>query len=174
MIISNGMILLGITGHPSAGKDTVADYLVKKHGFTYISTSDLVRDEIKRLNLGEPTRDLMYQVAINLRGTEGSDVLIRKAIEKTFETARLALGGIRAVAEAAAIKTRGGKIVVVATPLEVRFARARVGDPKTLAEFKAQEDREAQNSDPVASSINDIVAEADFTLLNDGSIEKLE
>ena len=168
------MILLGITGHPSAGKDTVADYLVKKHGFTYISTSDLVRDEIKRLNLGEPTRDLMYQVAINLRGTEGSDVLIRKAIEKTFETARLALGGIRAVAEAAAIKTRGGKIVVVATPLEVRFARARVGDPKTLAEFKAQEDREAQNSDPVASSINDIVAEADFTLLNDGSIEKLE
>ena len=141
MIISNGMILLGITGHPSAGKDTVADYLVKKHGFTYISTSDLVRDEIKRLNLGEPTRDLMYQVAINLRGTEGSDVLIRKAIEKTFETARLALGGIRAVAEAAAIKTRGGKIVVVATPLEVRFARAFARapprDPQNLSRIQS-------------------------------------
>lgn len=41
------MIIIGLTGHPSSGKDTVAEYIANK-GFAHISCGDLLREEMKK------------------------------------------------------------------------------------------------------------------------------
>ena len=53
-------MILGLTGYSSAGKDTVADYLVKEHGFTRLAFADKVRDLAEHLNpsLGYPEMPL--------------------------------------------------------------------------------------------------------------------
>ena len=42
-------MLIGITGKAGSGKDTVADFLVEKHGFTSVSFSDILKNGIKVL-----------------------------------------------------------------------------------------------------------------------------
>ncbi|OHA17806.1 MAG: hypothetical protein A2664_04360 [Candidatus Taylorbacteria bacterium RIFCSPHIGHO2_01_FULL_46_22b] len=172
------MILLGITGHPSAGKDTVADYLVHQHGFIFVSTSDMIRDEIKHRSLGEPTRDLMHTVVNELRAEKGPDVLVKRSVEKFKDAPRLCLGGIRAIGEAQTIQTLGGSIVVVTAPLEIRFARmqarGRTGDGATLEEFKEKEEKETANAKPEAQNVSGIIAMADYTISNEGDRTKLE
>jgi len=39
--------IIGIGGTNASGKDTVAQMLVKKYGWQYVSLSDLLRDELK-------------------------------------------------------------------------------------------------------------------------------
>jgi dephospho-CoA kinase len=171
-------IIIGIVGHPSCGKDTVAEYLVKKHGFTFVSTSDLIRDYIRERELGEPTRELMHDVVNEWRRREGGDVLINIGMKKTQTAQRIAMGGIRAIGEAGAIKKAGGIIIAVTAPIKIRFARAksrsRIGDNVTFEQFKATEDAEASNNDPETQNVNAVIAAADHTINNSGTIDHLQ
>ena len=44
------MIVVGLTGHSGAGKDSVADVLVRDHGFTKLSFAGPVKRALKRLD----------------------------------------------------------------------------------------------------------------------------
>ena len=41
-------MLIGLTAKNAAGKDEVARCLVERHGFSYFSLSDLLREELKK------------------------------------------------------------------------------------------------------------------------------
>ena len=43
-------MLIGLTGYAGSGKDTVAEYLIKEHGFTRLAFADKVRELAYRLN----------------------------------------------------------------------------------------------------------------------------
>ena len=47
--------LIGITGKAGSGKDTVADYLVSKHGYTKISFAAILKNMLRVAGLPEPT-----------------------------------------------------------------------------------------------------------------------
>ena len=49
-------MIIGLTGSYCSGKDTVADYLVNKKGFSHISLSDIIRQELQKAGI-EPTRE---------------------------------------------------------------------------------------------------------------------
>lgn len=51
------MNLLGLCGYPMVGKDEVADFLVREHGFTRISFADPLRESLLALNPLIPIED---------------------------------------------------------------------------------------------------------------------
>lgn len=168
-------IIIGLVGHPSCGKDTVADYLASHHNFVHVSTSNLIREYIKENNLGEPTREKMLMVGNDLRRKNGPGILSVMSLAKKAN--RLAVSGIRVIGEAETIKSAGGKIVCVTTPLESRYARAqargRVGENITLEEFKQAEEKELVNPDIHAQNVNAVIAMADYVIENTGTLEDL-
>lgn len=170
----NRKIIIGLVGHPSSGKDTVADYIMKKYDFVHISTSDLIREYIHENKLGEPTRLLMHDTANLLRQKNGPDYLVIKALKK--DAGRLILSGIRAVSEAKRVKDEGGFIVSLQAPIELRYKlakeRGRIGDD-TFLQFKTIEEKEAENTDQNAQNVDGVMRLSDYTIENDGSIKDL-
>lgn len=46
--------LIGLSGYARSGKDTVAEYLVKEHGYTRVAFADALRDALYALNPSIP------------------------------------------------------------------------------------------------------------------------
>lgn len=168
-------IIIGLVGHPSCGKDTVAEYLANYYGFTHVSLGDLIREHIKLNNLGDPTREKMLEVGNDLRRKNGPGILSEMAISKN--TQKLAVSGARSLAEGETLKSAGGKIICITAPLEARYARAqargRAGENITLEEFKQAEEKELVNPDIHAQNVNAVVAMADYVIENTGTLQDL-
>jgi hypothetical protein len=59
-------MIIGLTGYAQSGKDTVANYLVKQHGFTRVAFADKIRDVLYEMNPivnGEP-----LQITVDVEG----------------------------------------------------------------------------------------------------------
>ncbi|MCA9389888.1 AAA family ATPase [candidate division WWE3 bacterium] len=170
------MKIIGITGQASSGKDTVAEYLEKKHLFKHISLSDLIRDYISEHNLGESTRPKMKEVGDNLRQTMGPDALARIALAKNTDD-NLVISAVRHPEEALTIKKHGGEIWSVVSKLETRYDRTlqrnRTGDQLSYAEFLEQEQKEQQNKTEYELNLAKTIGLADRTIHNDGTLEDL-
>ena len=72
------MVKIGVTGTFCAGKDTLANYLVKM-GFEHISLSDMIREEARKNNL-EITRENLRFLGNKLREEKGNAVLAEIAV----------------------------------------------------------------------------------------------
>lgn len=164
------MLIIGITGQPSSGKDTIAEHL-SAQGFAIISTSDLIRQEMRKFGL--PTgRAHMHDFVNEMRKARGPDYLAVEVIKTiTGDTASV---GLRNIAEVSAFRKAFGKqFVLVATEalLDIRYARAqerrREGDHISLEQFKAEEEVERHGS-AETQQVDDVIAMADYTLKNDG------
>lgn len=166
--------IIGVVGQPLSGKDTVAGILID-HGYTHVSTSDLIRDYIREHDLGELSRPLERDTANALRAEHGPDYLVRLALER--HPRQVVVTAIRAVAEAEYLKAAGGRLVWVEASEELRFARLagrnRPGDALTLAEFQQQEAREHANPDPTKQNVLALEALADVRVTNDGDLAAL-
>jgi dephospho-CoA kinase len=175
-------MILGITGTIGAGKGTVVDYLVKKHGFTHYSVRDAITEEILRRGL-PVNRPNLNEVATDLRRTHGpshfGDFFRARAEEQGVTD--FIIESIRNPKEAERIHEHGGFILVVDAPEHARYERV-VGrgshtDKVTFEEFQVQEAREMTSEDPSDPSYMDIKAVmrmADATIMNDGSLKQLE
>jgi len=73
-------IIIGLTGPIAGGKGVVADYL-KEKGFFYSSTSDRVREELRRRKI-EIIREGLQKVADELRKKFGPEVLASRTYKK--------------------------------------------------------------------------------------------
>ena len=73
-------MIIGVTGKYASGKDSVAEYLVKK-GFIHYSLSDEIREEAKKRGLKE-TRENLIQLGNELREKFGSGVLAERVLLK--------------------------------------------------------------------------------------------
>ncbi|OHA16957.1 MAG: hypothetical protein A3G52_01320 [Candidatus Taylorbacteria bacterium RIFCSPLOWO2_12_FULL_43_20] len=167
-------VIIGLVGHPSSGKDTVAGYLENKYGFSHVSAGDLIRDYMKKNNMGEPERARMREVGNELRRKYGADYLVELAVKKDAD--RLLVSGVRTIAEANKIKEKGGVIVGLRSPIEFRYRlarfRGRAGDG-SFKEFKKLEEKEARSKDTNEQDVEGVMKIADFTIDNDSTLEKL-
>lgn len=170
-------LIIGFVGLPCSGKGTVIDYLVKKHGFFYSSTSDEIRSEIK--NRGQKiTRENLQKTAGELRQKHGPDIWAKRAWKKVANSGqdRAVVDAIRAVEEIEFLRKQPGfhLMAVLADP-KIRFQRMikrhREGDPQTWQEFLAMEERD-KNAE--GRNIGACLKMADFELENNGTVEELE
>lgn len=170
------MLIIGLVGHPSSGKDTAAAYLAQQ-GFFHISCGDRLRSEMQKLNL-PIDRPSVRQFATEQRRQIGAfypvNLILDQIVEKTV------VSGFRNLAEVAYLKERFPEnfhLLAIEAPLEARYQRAlsrnRVGDDISFAEFKAHEEAE-RNANPESHELDNVMAKAEYTIENSGTLEELQ
>lgn len=174
-------MIIGLSGTLSSGKDILAEHLQTKYGLLRVSTGDIVR-EIASTQRGSIERPVLYAVANELRHSYGGGVLVERALDRYQNSIRTYAGvvitGIRSIAEAKAVKEKGGTIVFIDAPVEVRYARMqarkRDGEARiSLEAFKEREKKELSSGISDADfNITQIGTMADITLQNDGTLDE--
>ncbi len=168
------MIIIGLAGHPSSGKDTAADYIASR-GFFHISLGDLLREEMTKQGLAID-RPSVRTFAREERAKRGAfypvDIAVTRLQEKTV------MSGFRNTAEVLYIKERFPrefKLIALSAPIEARYKRAlsrnRIGDDISFLEFKAQEEAE-KNHNPETHEVDNVLAMADITIENSEGLDE--
>jgi dephospho-CoA kinase len=169
-------LVLGLTGTIGAGKDVVSEHLKEKYNFKEIGTGDLNREELKATNLPENRENLQ---ALSKERTDkfGQDYWIKKAVErvKSMKADFVIMNGLRRPIDVTVPKKEFGnkfKLILVDADSKIRFERLktrnRPGDPKTLEEFKKQENAEHKLFD-----FDTTAKMADFVLKNEAGLDIL-
>lgn len=175
-------MILGITGTNGAGKGVVVEYLVQKKGFTHYSMRDLIVEEIERMGL-EVNRVNMGTVGTDMRKHHGpayfTDTFIARA--EATGVQNVVIESVRALAEAENIRKYGGFTVGIDAPVQVRYGRITERksptDQVSFEQFREQEDAEYRPldaSDPTQMNVLGVLETADYTLINDGTLEEFQ
>lgn len=169
--------LLGIGGTNGSGKDSLGELLATKHGFMFISMTDMLREELGNRNL--PTsRDNMRMLSADWRRKSGLGVLVDKSLEHYKSVGKeysgLAVASLRNPGEADRVHELGGKVVWIDADPKVRYkritSRGRHDDNKTFHEFIAEERAEMNHSgDETTLNMSGVKEKADYFLTNNSS-----
>jgi dephospho-CoA kinase len=149
---------------------------MKRHGYVYLSLSDILR-EAAALSGRPPSRETLIELGRSLREQAGPGALAQKTIEKLGEGSYV-IDSIRSPAEVALLKACGTFVLlsVDAAPA-VRFERAklrgRLENAPTLEKFLELEQRENSES-PLAQQVDQTLKLADHVIQNDGTLKDLE
>jgi dephospho-CoA kinase len=175
--------VLAFVGAPAAGKSEAA-LVAKDMGIPVITMGDVIREELKRLDL--PLNDENAgRIATELRAREGPDAIAKRCIplikgitSSAGEAAKktvIVIDGIRGVAEVELFKKELGPdftLVRVDAPLIHRYerikARGRADDVLSFEEFKERESRER------GWGMGEAMANADEVIHNVGSLDAFQ
>ena len=172
-------MIIGLTGKNAAGKGEVANYLQKK-GFIYYSLSDVLREEATKRKL-EHSRNNLIDLGNELRKKYGASYLAKQINNKIKQQLKknknFVVDSIRSPYEAKELmKNKNFILAGIKAPIELRFKRLRernrLGDAKTLKEFKRQEQRENLKNN-TNQQLNATLKLANKVIVNDGSLEEL-
>ncbi|MBU4484640.1 AAA family ATPase, partial [bacterium] len=169
-------MIIGLTGKNASGKGEVANFL-EKSSYTFLSLSDVVRDELK--SRGEKiTRENLIKTANELRKKFGSSVLAERVIEKIEPHGHYVIDSIRNPAEVNALKRlKYFHLLNVESDPEIRFERIKLrnreSDPKSYKEFLELEAKEASGESAHMQQLNAVAETADAMVTNNSSLEEL-
>lgn len=173
-------MIIGLTGKNASGKGEVAEYL-KTKSFIYYSLSDALREEATKLGL-EHTRGNLIKLGNELRQRHGPQYLAEKVNNKLNgqlknNVKNFVIDSIRSPFEAKELlKNKNFLLIGIDAPVELRFERLlernRVGDSKTLEEFKKHEEQENSN-DKNSQQLDATFKLSGKVIVNDGSLEQL-
>ena len=168
-------IILGLVGPISSGKDTVADYLVKKYDAEKVSFSQSLRDILNRLFL-PIDRIHMSGLAQTLIDKFGDDVLskvIAREIEKSDKKI-FVLPNIRREADYSALEHFPGFILVgIETELQTCYERLIKRSQNADDQSKTWEQFQKDLLLSTEVKIPDLVKKSKYKVNNDGSLEDL-
>lgn len=148
--------LIGISGTNGAGKDTVGHMLAEKHGFLFISFTELLREECRKRGL-PVERENLRAISAEWRRAHGLGVLIDKCVD-AFNSLPdkeryigLAVASLRNPGEADRVHELGGTVLWVDADAAVRYKRVQdnassrgraAEDTKTFEQFMQEEEAE--------------------------------
>lgn len=168
--------VFGLTGQPSAGKDTAAEFLVSR-GYAHISAGDLIRQEMNKAGI-PLDRPRMSEFAREAKKERGMGYLAELAVKAIKGNS--VVSGVRTVLEVEILRKHFGKnfvLLAIDAPIRTRYERAfkrnRPGDNITFEQFQAQE--EMERADPSgAQEVDKVIAVADKVIDNSDSMEILK
>lgn len=117
------MIIVGITGKAGAGKDTVADRLVNRHGFKKMSFAAPLKEVLLKMNpiigmdIMQPSRTITLSEALERNGGEDGVKSLFPEYRKLLQ--KLGTEGIRSIDEQFWIKA--ATKMILAEPNEARL-----------------------------------------------------
>lgn len=181
------MKIIGLAGTNGSGKDTVGRILADKHGFLFVSVTDILRVEATRRNI-PVERENLRMISAEWRRQSGLGVLVDKAVAEYEKTASahkgLVMASLRNPGEADRIHELGGTMIWVDADPRIRYdrvqantaSRGRSGeDVKTFEQFQSEEAAEMQQSgDDATLNMSAVKALCDTFLQNDSDAEILK
>lgn len=170
-------MIMGVAGTNASGKDSLADYLVKK-GFIKYSHSDVLREDLRAKNI-PLIREALQNYGNEIRAKQGPDILTRRLKEKLKKGKNYVITSIRNEAEVKSWQELSDfKLIWVDAPMELRFKRSmsrpKTGESineQTFEDFKRLEMREWENDDPNKQQLKRCKELANETIINDSTIE---
>lgn len=168
-------IIVGFTGVMASGKGTASAYIAQAYGAPSYRFSTVLRNILTRLAL-PINRDHMQRLSEALRTTFGSDVLAQVIAADVIRDPApvITVDGVRRLEDIVGLKNIPGFVLVAITAdEELRWQRLRArgenadDSTKTLAQFKLDQQGEAE------TQIVTAVAQADYTISNNGSRDDL-
>jgi len=173
-------MIVGVVGLNGSGKDTFANYVIKKYGFAHKDLGQEIRDELKKLKKNHLDRNEMIALGNERRVEHGFDYWATKAIEST--PGNLIITSVRNPKEVQKIVSSGGVLIEIVANQKTRYERtvARVkknsdthGDVKSFSDFKVNELKELKNRDPSKQQLTKCIKMAKYHVSNNSSIEDL-
>lgn len=179
--------LIGIGGTNGSGKDTIGEMLADKHGFKFISLTDMLRVECRERGL-PVERENLRMISAEWREKGGLGAPIDKVIAvygpQSANYKGLVTASLRNPGEADRVHELGGIVVWVDADPKVRYERVtssnrgRDGeDSKTFEQF-LREERDEMYPKPGASAVNlatiEVKKKSDVFILNESSRQDLE
>lgn len=170
-------LVIGLTGMIGAGKSAVSDHLIQKYNFFYISSGDVVRDELKTLGL-EINRINAQSLAKQKVEEYGKDYWVNKILDaiNNSNSDYAIFDGIRYWVDYSKSKELFGDdfiLIQVDAPKQERFQRMKLrnrpGDPQTILDFEKQQKKELDIFD-----LTKIFENKDFFIDNSGSMIALK
>jgi len=168
-------MLLGLCGFVGSGKGAIVDYL-KRKGWSHYATKDVIREELAKHDI-PATRNSMIMMGNTLRAQHGGGVLAQRMMLRMPLAGNVIVESIRHPDEVRTLRKRADFVLLaVSAHTDLRFrriaTRARPGDPTTIEELRALDDRESDTSSS-GVRIKECVLMAEATIVNDGTLEKL-
>lgn len=172
--------IIGLSGTNGSGKDTVGMMLAEKHGFMFVSVTELLRDELRKR--GQPVeREYLRALSTEWRRQSGYGVLVDKAValyrSGPNEYKGLVMASLRNPAEADSVHELGGQVWWIDADPRVRYeriqanaaTRGRAGeDDKTYEQFLAEEAAEMHTTGDAATLNMSAVREKSDVFLQNG------
>jgi cytidylate kinase len=172
-------LIIGLSGTNGSGKDTVGHILAEKHGFLFISVTDLLRAEAGRRGL-PVEREVLRTISAEWRRELGLGVLVDKAVAE-YEVVKsryhgVAIASLRNPGEADRVHDFGGTVVWIDADPRTRYERIQANavirgraeeDNKTYEQFLAEEEAEMHSSGDAATlDMAGVKAKADVFMEN--------
>ncbi|HJL96712.1 MAG TPA: AAA family ATPase [Candidatus Poseidoniaceae archaeon] len=165
---SNMARVVAVCGMPGSGKGEFASVL-SENNIPVLSMGDMVRAEVKRLEL-EESPGIFGEIAAQLRAQYGEDVLavrLSDAVDSHLESHPIVLiEGMRGTAERIIFEQRWGEqfysLAVVASP-DTRFSRIQNRGRSEDGDRQAFEVRDSRER---GWGLEQIIAESDFIIDN--------
>jgi len=176
------MKVVGLTGTIGAGKNAVRQILQKHFNCYTVLLSSIITTEAQKKR-SEFSRKTLQDLGNELRKRYGSEILAKLAVEYLQKDKELVvIDGIRNPGEVEYLRRKFGRdfvLIGVDAPLELRFERVvkrgNPSDPKTLEEFILIDKRDQGENEPeYGQQVKRCMEAADFLVVNDGTLEKLE
>ncbi len=169
-------MVIGLTGRNASGKGLVAEFLQAK-GFSYLSLSDFIREEVARRG-HEVTRERLIEVGRGLRAKFGNGHLARQILKQLGEDRNYVVDSFRHPDEVEEFRSRSDfHLLALEAEAKTRYqrikARARESDPVEYEEFLRLEEEEASSKQSEGQKLSDTARLADVALENNGTKEEL-
>lgn len=170
------LLVFGIAGMPGAGKTEVCKILSKKFNAPIYIMGDIIRRIAKERNI-EPTRNNLEKIMLKIREEEGEDIIAKKIFEEiklsNVKNGVIIIDGIRSIHELDFFKKNFENFILLAVIASKEnrflrlFKRRREDDPSSFEEFIKRDRIES------LIGLGAVLAEADFYILNDGTLKEL-
>ncbi len=168
-------IIIGLVGEIASGKDTVAEYLKKKHQSETVSFSQPLRDILDRLHLPQ-TRENMANLGIDLRARFGQTVLAQTIAEEVKISRKkiLCLPNVRLESDIAYLKKEPGFVLVaISAEQKTRYERLTKRRQNTDDKNKTWKQFLTDAKLPTETQIRQLAKKAKYTIDNNGTFEEL-
>lgn len=170
-------MIIGVTGTNGAGKGAVVEYLVTKGSKHYSVRAELIKEIESR---GLPVdRSSMRDVGNELRAKNGAGYFIElfTAAAATEGVQDVVIESLRSVGEVEALQKKKGVLFAVDAERELRYKRTVLRGSETdkvdFDTWVGQEEREWHNTAAHDMNVPAVMALADYTLKNNGTLVAL-
>jgi dephospho-CoA kinase len=169
--------IIGISGTNGSGKDSLGQMLAERHGWLFVSVTDILRDELRKR--GEPIeRENLRNLSTEWHHQYGASIMTDKAVEvfndqnQAGQYKGLVIASLRRPGEANRIHELGGKMVWVDAEPKIRYDRIHsrgrsAEDNKTFEEFLKDEEYEMKGIGGTHTlNMNEVKKQSDIFIEN--------